>query len=263
MLNSIFLKTLYEKRWAMVWWGLAMFATTLLIVVLFPTFQESFGQSLQNVPDSLKQVLGNATDYQRIEGFLHLQVFMQMIFLTIIYGIILCTGLIAGEESRGTLQTLLAQPVSRTKVYFHKIAAASVILWIVNFALFVGILVGCLLIGESPDYWRVFLATNVTWLVSMVFSLFGFALGSATGKRGISGAFAGIYVFLAYLISSLVATVDWLKYPNHLSPIKYLSEPRVLEKGIDTSSLILLISPCIGLVVAGWYMFRKRDIYSK
>lgn len=240
-----------------------MFLMTLLVVVLFPTFQDSFGQSLQNVPDSLKQILGEASDYQRIEGFLHLQVFMQMMFLTIIYGIILCTGLIAGEEGQGTLQSLLAQPVSRTKVYFHKIAAASVILWIVNFAVFVGIVIGCLVIGETPNYWRVFLETNVMWLVAMVFSTFGYALGAALGKRGFAGAIAGAYAFLAYMISSLVTTVDWLKYPNYVSPIKYLGEPRIMDAGIDSGNLILLISPCIGLVVAGWVVFRKRDIYSK
>lgn len=263
MLSNIFLKTLYEKRWAMLWWGIAMFATTLLIVVLFPTFQNAFGKTLNDVPDSLKQVLGNASDYQRIEGFLQLQVFMQMIFLTVIYGIILCTGLIAGEEGQGTLQTLLAQPVSRTKVYFQKLLAASAVLWVVNFALFIAIWVGCLLIGEAPNYWRVFLATNVLWLVSMVFSLTGFALGAATGKRGLSGAFAGIYAFLAYLINSLIMTVDWLKYPNYLSPIKYFSEPRIMDYGLDVGNVVILSGACIILTIIGWLVFKKRDIYSR
>lgn len=240
-----------------------MFATTLLVVVLFPTFQDAFGQSLKDVPDSLKQVLGNANDYQHIEGFLQLQVFMQMIFLTIIYGIILCTGLIAGEEGQGTLQTLLSQPVSRTKVYFQKFAAAAVVLWVVNFALFLAVWIGCLLIGEAPDYWRVFLATNVMWLVGLVFSLFGFAFGAATGKRGLAGAFAGIYVFLAYLISSLTVTVDWLKYPNYLSPIKYFSEPRIMDVGLRLGNVAVLVSACVVLVLFGWIVFAKRDIYSK
>lgn len=263
MLSGIFLKTMYERRWAMVWWGLAMFVTTLLIVALFPTFSEAFGQSLKDVPDSLKQVLGNASDYQHIEGFLQLQVFMQMIFLTIIYGIILCTGLIAGEEGQGTLQTLLSHPVSRTKVYFHKVAAAAVVLWIVNFAMFVAIVIGCLLIDESPDYWRVFLATNAQWLVSMVFALFGYALGAATGRRGVSGALAGIYVFVAYLVSSLVATVDWMKYINYFSPIKYFSEPRIMDAGLQLDNAAVLIGACLALVVIGWIVFTKRDIYSR
>ena len=263
MLKNIFLKTLYEKRWAMLWWGLAMFATTLLIVLLFPTFSEAFGKSLQDVPDSLKQVLGNASDYQHIEGFLHLQVFMQMIFLTIIYGIILGTGLIAGEEGQGTLQTLLAHPVSRTKVYFHKAAAAAVVLWAVNFTMFLAIVVGCLMINEPTNYFRVFLATNLQWLVSMVFALVGYTLGAVTGKRGLSGAFAGIYVFVAYLVSSLVATVEWMKYLNYFSPIKYFSEPRVMDAGLRLGNVAVLAGACVVLTLAGWVIFVRRDIYSR
>src|SRR4030095_7882711 len=220
MLSNIFLKTVYERRVAMLWWGLGLFAMTLLTVLLFPTFSKAFGESLQDVPDSLKQVLGEAHDYQRIEGFLQLQIFMQMVFLPIIYGIILCTGLIAGEEGQGTLQSLLSHPVSRTKVYLQKIAAAAVVLWVVNFAMFIAIFIGCQMIGESPDFWRVFMATNVQWLVSMVFAMVGYALGAVTGRRGIAGALAGVYVFVAYLVSSLVATVDWMKYPNYFSPFK-------------------------------------------
>lgn len=263
MLSSVFKKTVYERRWAMAWWGLGMFAMTLLIVLLFPTFQNAFGQTLNDVPDSLKQVLGNASDYQRIEGFLQLQVFMQMIFLTIIYGVILCTGLIAGEEGQGTLQTLLANPISRTKVYFEKLGAAAVVLWVVNAAMFVGVVVGCLIIGESANWWRLFLATNIQWLVSMVFALFGYMLGAVTGKRGISGAIAGVYVFVAYMVSSLVASVEWMKYLNYASPIKYFQEPRILDSGLDVGNTFILLAACGILTLIGWVVFTKRDVFSR
>jgi ABC-2 type transport system permease protein len=247
----------------MLWWGLALFAMTLLTVSLFPTFSEAFGKSLQDVPDSLKQVLGDASDYQRIEGFLQLQVFMQMVFLTIIYGIILCTALIAGEEGQGTLQSLLAHPVSRTKVYFQKIAAAAVILWVINFAMFLAIWVGCLMIGETLDYWRLFLATEMQWLVAMVFALAGYAIGAMTGRRGIAGALAGVYVFVMYLVSSLVATVDWMKYPNYLSPFKYFSEPRIMDAGLQPDNAAVLAGAGLLLLAAGWAVFNRRDIFSR
>ena len=263
MLRSIFKKTLYEKRWSIVWWSLAMFIMTLFIVVLFPTFKDTFGQTLNNVPESLKQVLGSANDYQRIEGYLHIQVFMQMIFLTVIYSVIIFTGLVAGDESNGTLHTLLSQPVSRSKVYIQKLLAGGAMLWIVNFTVFVATWLGCLLIGESLDYWRLFQATNFMWLIALTFGLVGYALGAATGKRGLAGALAGVYAFLAYLVSSLTATVDWLKYPNYLSPIKYFGDSRVLDNGLQLTNTLVLVGSCALLVIVGWIIFRNRDIYSK
>lgn len=263
MFRSIFKKTLYEMRWSIVWWSLAMFAMTLFVVVLYPTFKDTFGQTLSNVPESLKQVLGSANDYQRIEGYLHIQVFMQMIFLTVIYSVIIFTGLVAGDEGRGTLHTLLSQPVSRSKVYFQKVLAGGGMLWIVNFTVFVAIWIGCLLIGESLNYWRLFQATNFMWLVAFTFGLVGYALGAATGKRGLSGALAGVYAFLAYLVSSLTTTVEWLKYPNYLSPIKYFNEPRILDVGLQLDNTLVLVGAGALLVAIGWIIFKSRDIYSK
>lgn len=263
MLKSIFSKTLYEKRWAVLWWSIAMFAMTVLIVALFPVFRDSFGASLQDVPDSLKQILGDASDYQRLEGFLELQVYMQMVFLTFVYGIILFTGLLAGEEGAGTLQTLLAQPVSRSKVYFQKLLAGMVILAVLSFALFLGIVVGAASIGESIHVWRNVQATFAQWLVALVFSLVGYFVGAATGRRGIAGTVAGSYAFAAYMVSSLVQTAEGLKMLHYASPFRYFNNPRVLEHGLLLSNIVVLTIAVIVLVIAGWLRFCKRDIYQR
>lgn len=263
MLKTIFGKTLYEKRWGMLWWSLAMFATTLLIVLMFPIFQDSFGKSLQDVPESLRSILGDASDYQRLEGFLELQVFLQMIFLTIIYGIILFTGLLAGEENDGTLQTLLSQPVSRTKVYFHKLLAANLILWVVSFAMFLAVWLGAVLINESVDVWRLLQGTFALWLVSAVLSIFGYMLGAVTGRRGLAGALAGIFAFASYLVSSLVATVDALKPVNYVSPFKYFNNPRVMEQGLQMENVMYLVIGCVVPIIIGWIVFMKRDVFQR
>jgi ABC-2 type transport system permease protein len=261
MLSSIFTKTIYEKRWGIFWWSLTMFGFTLLVVLMFPTFRDTFGTALSNVPDSLKSVLGEANDYQRLNGFLELQVFMQMIFLTFIYGIILFSGLIAGAESDGTLQSLLAQPVSRSKVYFQKLAAGAAILGIVSLALFVGAWLGAALIHEHVSIWRILQATFGQWLVSMVFSLVALALGASLGKRGIAGALAGVYAFVSYLVYTLSGTVKALQVPNKLAPFKYFTEPRVLDNGLQLHNVAVLVVVCAVLTFIGWYVFARRDVY--
>ncbi len=235
-----------------------MLVTTLLIVVLFPVFQDSFGKSLQDVPDSLKSILGEAADYQRIEGFLELQVFMQMIFLTIIYGIILCTGQIAGEENDGTLQTLLSHPVSRTKVYVQKLLASTIILLIVSLAMFLGIVIGAALIGEPVSAWSVFQGSIMQWLVALAYSMVGYMLGAVTGRRGLSGALAGSFAFVSYMISSLVNTVEALKIVNYASPFRYFNNPRVMEHGIALNNVLILVVACTAMAYLGWFMFKKR-----
>lgn len=263
MLKTIFSKTLFEKRWGVLWWSLAMFLTTILIIWLYPTFRDTFGKSLESVPESMKSILGEAADYQRIEGFIELQVFMQMVFFTIIYGVILCTGLIAGEESSGTLQTLLSGPVNRTKVYLQKFLASALILWVVSFAMFVGIWLGAMTIDVTIDAWRVLQGTFALWLLTMVFSLFGYSLGAITGKRGLAGGLAGAFAFASYLISSLAGTVEGLKIANYASPFKYFSNPRILDNGLQLSNIAILTSACLVMLAIGWWVFNKRDIYQQ
>jgi ABC-2 type transport system permease protein len=263
MLKSLFSKTIYEKRWGLFWWSFVMFTFTLLIVWLFPTFRDSFGQTLQNVPDSLKSVLGEAHDYQRLNGFLELQVFMQMVFVTFIYGIILFSGLIAGEENDGTLQSLLAQPIGRTKTYFQKLAAGAVMLGIVSLAMFVGVLIGALLIHEPLNVWRIFQATFAQWLVSMVLSLVAYTLGSAIGRRGAAGALAGVYAFMSYMLFTLAPSVKVLKVPNYFSPFHYFTNPRILDNGLQLHNIAVLMATCLALTIIGWLGFRNRDIYQR
>jgi len=148
MLKSITLKTVFEKRWSMLFWYIGLFSTTVLIMLLFPTLRDTFGQALNDVPDSIKGILGDAQTYQRINGFIDIQILAQMVFMTIVYGIILFTGTVAGDESEGTLQTLLAHPVSRKRVYFEKLLGVSILLFIVNSSVFFGkfFLLGCKII---------------------------------------------------------------------------------------------------------------------
>ena len=190
MFRTIFMKTLFEKRWMIFWWTLSSVALTLMIILFFPTLRDSFGEAIQNIPESMRTLIGDAEDYQQLSGYITIQVFQQVIFLPIILGVILLTGLLAGDENEGTLQTLVTHPVSRTKVYLHKLAAGTAIVGVVTFGFFAGSWLGALLIGESLDLWQLLQATFMAWLVSMAISLIGCALAAITGKRALAGSLA-------------------------------------------------------------------------
>lgn len=263
MLSSITLKTVFEKRWSMLAWFAGLFLTTVVIMLLFPTLRDTFGKALNDVPESIKGILGDATTYQRINGFIDIQVLAQMVFMTIVCGIILFTGVIAGDENEGTLQTLLANPVSRTKVYFEKLAGASLLLFIVNLSIFLGTLVGAAIVSESVDIVRLALACFMLYVVTLLFSVIGFSIGAVTGKRGLAGALAGTLAFVSYLITNLVSSVKMLKSVNRFSPYEYFNKPSVLDNGVEIIDLIILISISFVFIIIGYVFFTKRDLSHK
>ncbi len=265
MLRNIFQKTLYDKRWSTLIWLLSITAFCLFVVALFPTFRESFGEALKDVPDSLKSMMGEAADYQNINGYIDIQVINQMVFLTLIMGIILGTSLLGGEESDGRLQTLLAQPVSRTRVYWHKFAAMSLLLLGATAGVFLGTILGAALIGElnNLSLGRLGLAALMTWLVTLVFTALAFAIGAISGKKGVAGIAAGFLAFATFMITTLAGTATILKQINYLSPFKYFNTPSIIKTGLDTGNVLILVAIIAVLAVAGWLIFVRRDVYQR
>lgn len=225
--------------------------------------KDSFGVQLESVPDSLKAVLGEASDYQKITGFTELQVFAQMMFLTIIYGIILSVAMMAGDEKQGILQTLLSNPVSRSKVYWHKLFAVMSILAIISLLMAAGILAGAAILRESISIMGTLEGIFMQLLVAMVLSIFTYMISAATGSRVIAGSAAGVYAFVGYMVTTLAPIAGVLEKINYISPYKYFMNTNIYENGILFNNLIPLIIACVVFALIGWWLFTRRDIYQQ
>lgn len=223
MFKTVFSKTLYAKRWGLMAWAVGLAALVVFTMIFFPTLSKSFSEALTNVPDSLKSFIGDSNAYKTVAGYTDVQIITQYSFMTLIYGIILFTGLLAGDENEGTLQTLLAQPVRRSRVYYHKLGAAMVALAAVCLSIGAGVLIGVAIIGEHVGLGRLTLAILALWLITMVFSAFSYMLGAISGKRGLAGGLAGAIAFTSLLITSLADSVKALKPADRFSPFNYFN----------------------------------------
>lgn len=265
MLKSVFLKTLYEKRWTILGWNLAIILLDIFIAVVFPVMRDSFGETLKNVPESMKTLIGSAADYQTYIGYTDIQVVEQMATVVIILGVMIGSAFIAGDEGEGTLQTLLYQPLRRGSVFFQKLLASMVIVMSCAVSTSAGIYLGALFIGETNGLYLDKLAAVAvtTWLLTMVFATMAYAIGAMTGKRGIAGAVAGLTAFVTFMVTSLAATADILKTLNHFSPFYYFNDPSALRQGLDLENSLILLGISLVFVAVGYVSFVKRDIYQR
>lgn len=261
MLSNIFAKTIYTKRWVLLSWSLGIAALVIFTMIFYPTLSKSFGESLKDVPDSLKSFVGDAATYSTIAGYTDLQIFAQLHFMTIIFGAILFSGVLAGEENEGTLQTLLSQPVRRSRIYIEKLGGAMVLLAGTCLGIFVGVLGGLLLVDEHLDIRRLAAGVLATWLISMVFSAVAFSLGAITGKRGLAGGLAGALAFTTYLISTLATSVSSLRFADKFSPFHYFNKPGIMQYGPRWSDLVVLALISTVVLAVGFIIFNKRDVY--
>lgn len=265
MFKSIFIKTLHEKRWMMLFWCLGVAAMALITMTLYPSFKEGgFDQALQNLPKQLQALVGNIAENKTVPGYIGQQIFAFRIpLVTLVMGVILFSGLIAGDEKEGTLQTLLAQPVSRSRVFIEKFLAGMLTSFVICTGAIIGILVALMIINERVNFTRLLQATVEVWLLSLVFGTIAFALGAITGKRSIASGVAGLFAFGSYLISSLATNVSSLDSLQKFIPFHYYNHPLTAISGLDTSNALVLTGIIVTMVLVSWIVFTRRDIYQR
>ena len=265
MFANIFTKTVYEKRWTLLIWSIGVVGMSVLMMAFYHSFSGGgFDSVLSSVPKAFKGIVGNLASLKTVPGYVSQEVFaLRVPLLTLIMGIMLFSGLLAGDEGDGTLQTLLAQPVSRFKLFAQKFLAGLVISAVICASAIVGVLIGLLLIHEHMSFVRLVQSVVGLWLLTVLFGTVGFAVGAITGKKGLAGSAAGLLAFATYLITSFVNNVSWLAPVEKFSPFHYYNNPSIAEYGLQGSNVLIMVGAIVILLIISTVVFLKRDIYQK
>ena len=147
MLTSVFRKTVWEQRRTILWWILGLAALAVLTVSVYPSIRDQPGISdiADNYPDALLALLGiePGEDLFSPAGYIESQLYANWIPLVfLIFTIGAGARAIAGEEDKGTMDSLLANPISRTRIVVEKFWAMVLSTSSLAAGLFVVILVG-------------------------------------------------------------------------------------------------------------------------
>ncbi len=177
-----------------------------------------------------------------------------------VFGIGLGTAAVAGEEDRGTLDLLLAQPVARTRLILEKFAATVVATTIICAS------IGLTLAVLNPLVDLEFKALNLVaanlglGLLTLVFTSLALAVGAVTGNRGLTiGVSATVTVF-AFFVNGLAPLVDSLSWTQKLSPFFWLHGPNRLANGFSPGYSSLMVAVIIILVATSIWGLNRRDV---
>ena len=128
--TTVFRKALWDRRRSIVWWAIGMAALAGITVAFYPSIRddaEGFESLFDSMPEGLLNMFGidSAAELVTATGLVNSRIYAGIGPLILaVLGISLGTAAVAGEEQDGTLDLLLAQPVSRTRIVLAKAAAA-------------------------------------------------------------------------------------------------------------------------------------------
>jgi ABC-2 type transport system permease protein len=262
MLRNVFTKTLWDARRSLLAWAVAISAVGMMYAAFWPTVNTpDMQEALRSYPEGVLEAL-NYDDLTTPAGYLGSSVYGLLIpLLVAVFAIAYGTWAVAGDEEAGTLDLLLAHPVSRTRVALQRFAALAAALVLVGAVL----LLAMLAIAGPAELEGITAAELAATTVQL--ALFGaclggvaFAVGAATGSKALAiGVSAGVAV-LTYLASGFFPQVEGLEWTRDLSPWHWYLGGEPLKNGLQAGDSLLLLGVTVVLVAAGTWRFNRRDV---
>ncbi len=243
-------------------WGLAILLLVMMIVPLYDVVMEQqaqFQQLVQNYPPQFSAFFGDMNAIGTPEGYLTLEFFSLAPIILGIFAILAGSGLLASDEEKGTLDLVLAHPVSRTALFLGRllalVAAMIAILAIVWLAFIVA------MAWSSLDVaWDAMALPLLSLLaVLLVFGTLALLLSMLLPSRRLAAMLAGVALIVSYVLTSLARIDPGLETIAKLSPLNYYQSGQAIL-GLDLAWWLGLLAVAALFSGLAWWRFERRDI---
>jgi ABC-2 type transport system permease protein len=169
---------------------------------------------------------------------------------------------IAGERQDGTLEVLLARPVSRRTVYTSITVGLLVVVGVVLAALLAGFFVGAAIQGvldELPLEHLPMLWVN-GFLLWGAFATFGLAASVSFDRPGPAIGLSLAYLLLNYFLEILGSLWREAEWTQEYSLFHHFQPAEILAGDLDPIDLLILATAFVLPIVYALIVFPRRDL---
>lgn len=259
---AIFQRKLF-KNWLMILgWGIGLALLGYLLFDMYETFfieDVAIAQIMDAFPEQAMAFFGGDVDLSTPEGFLHIEFFSYMPVILGFLVISSAASLITKQEEEGTLEIVVAQPISRSAVFWSRLLALlmSVILLLV--VAWGGFAMG-LARTASFDLQQADLILPFVSLFAVLFAFLALALLLSMIFSSKVAVFAtGFLLIASWFITSLALIDDRLEVFNRFSLLNYYQGGGAMG-GLDGQSMLIMFGSGILFILLAWFLFLKRDL---
>jgi ABC-2 type transport system permease protein len=243
--------------------GLAAFAWGVLIPIVYVGFSDV----LRGLADSgaiPRELLSfGSGDFFSVPGAmtLGLQHPLAIAFVAI-FAVGASTSAVAGERERGTLEVLLARPISRRGLYTTLMTALVILVSLIVAALLLGQVVGLILQSLTDEVdlgWMplVFLNGILLWTA---FAAFGMAASISFDRLSPALGLTMAYVLINYFLEILGSLWRDVAWSQQYSLFHHFNPGRILNGRADPFDFALLIVAMAIPVAYALVVFPRRDL---
>ena len=232
-----------------------------MYVALYPAFSETMSEF--ELPEAYSAFIGDVSDLASPRGFFQIEFFSFWLpMLLAIYAIIASTAQLAGDEQQGTLELMLAQPVSRRRLFLERATALAIVAVLITVLAALGFLVSAPFIDLKGDVTVWELAVAPFGMLAFVFALIALGLlaGTLTSTRGQAAGLLTAATVAFYLMDVLPDLVDALGPLRYGSAFYYGDTKRMLLNGVVPWHQALLFAAAAVFTALALVAFEAREI---
>jgi ABC-2 type transport system permease protein len=259
----LLLQTIRWNRTGLIVLILAGFGWGILIPIIYASFSDAI-RELANSGAIPRQLMnfGSGTLFTLpgaiTLGFQHP---IAIAFLGI-FAVGTTTGAIAGERERGTLEVLLARPLSRRALYVTVAVAVVLLLALELASLLAGQWAGILAVDIADEvdvsaFWLVFANGLLLW---SAFGAFGLAASVSFDRRGPALGLALAYLLVAYFLEILGTLWTDVAWSQEYSLIHHFQPTELLGGEADPIDFVILGLATLIPVIYALIVFPRRDL---
>lgn len=260
--STVYTKALYDQRRGLLGWSVGIAAMTALFVLIYPMVRDmpDLEIFLAQYPDVMGELF-NIGAMTTGPGFLNAELFSLLApALFLVYGIRRGARAVAGEEETGTLEVLLATPVSRTRVLVEKALALLTGVTALGLVVFVTMIAFGPLVDLGLGIRYAAAAAASMTLLGAEFGLLALAVGAITGRRGPAITAAGVAAVASYVLFAMGALVEEFEPWRFLSPFQHAMGTDPILNGMSTGYTLAMVAVAVVAIVLGGPLLERRDI---
>jgi ABC-2 type transport system permease protein len=257
----------HRRRVSLAWWALAVAGMCALLAVAYPTVRNNheLDSTFANLPPGVEALLGlsGGNLLTSPAGYLDSQFFANILpVMLLVFSVGLATWAVAGDETAGTLELLLSNPISRVRVALARFAALALLL-----AVLAGVcLIALLALARPTGLDRglttggLLAATLGAALLALTFAAVAFAVGAATGSRPAALATAAAVAVAGYLLEGLSQQVAGLRATRAVNPWRWLLASDPLRHSLSWHTWLPPVVAILLLTALSLPRLARRDL---
>lgn len=260
---------LADARRSLVGWALGFAGYVGFIVAFYPTVHsnaEKFNELVASYPDTMMDVFlgGQRLDFSSGASFVNTYLFASMVpILILVLAITHGAASVAGEEQAGTLDLLLAQPVSRRSFVVEKAVVLMIELAAMGLVVAAVLFMGAPLVDLDISSVNLLLAVLGLVLLGVVVGMVACAVGAATGRRSMASGVAAAIAAGTYLINAMSSQATWLRPVRLISPFYWATHDNPVANGLDVGRVAVLCAMAAVAFAVALIGFERRDLGSR